>query len=338
MNRKNFELKINRRSALGGVAAAAAIFAATLSVAPISAMAQDYPNKPITAIIPFGAGGGTDTQSRMWGEAMAPLIGQRIVIENIAGASGVIGTKQGIAAEADGYTVVMGVASTIAINPPTLDAADYVPMDDLQPVALIGYTPYVMVVANDLNVKTLPELVAYDKANPGKLTFAGWTGVGEMGRKGLALRTGMDMIPVPYKGMVDAMTDIIAGRASGTIVDAASALPFIRSGDVTPIVMTASEKSPALPDVQTIDEAGVKDFFIDSWVTLFVPKGTPMDIVEYLNAKTREALQSKSVMDRYDELAIEYRDYSVADTVAFIERQIAGWKTLIEETGSGKGK
>jgi tripartite-type tricarboxylate transporter receptor subunit TctC len=319
-----------------GVALAAAMLA-TLGMATGAASAQDdYPNKLITAIVPFGAGGGTDTQTRMWGEAMAPIIGQRIVVENVAGAAGVIGTKTGIAADPDGYTVIMGVASTIAINPQTIPDADYVPLEVLQPVALIGYTPYVMVVANDLNVKTLPELIAYGKEHPDELTFAGWTGVGEMARKGLELRTGLTMTPVPYKGMVDAMTDIIAGRASGTIVDLASALPFIKSGDVTPIVMTGPEKASQVPDVQTIDEAGVKDYFIDSWVTLFVPKGTPMEIVEYLNEKTREALQTQAVKDRYAELAIEFRDYSVDDTVAFIERQINGWKALIQETGSGK--
>src|SRR5690606_8238709 len=114
---------------------------------------------------------------------------------------------------------VIGVASTITINPFTVAAATYNPLTDLQPVALIGYTPYVMVVANKLNVKTLPELIEYGKAHKGELTFAGWTGVGEMARKGLQLRTGLEMTPVPYQGMVDAMTDIIAGRTSGTVVD-----------------------------------------------------------------------------------------------------------------------
>ena len=319
-----------------GLAAAAAVAVATLGVVPGSAAAQDYPDHPITALVPFGAGGGTDTQARIWGDAMAPLIGQRIVVENVPGAAGVIGTKQGIAAEADGYTLVLGVASTITINPSTLEAADYDPMTDLIPVAQIGYTPYVMVVANSLGVKTLGELIDYGKAHEGELTFANWTGVGEMARKGLELRTGLTMTLVPYKGMVDAMTDIIAGRASGTIVDLASALPFIRSGDVTAIVLTGPQKSAAVPDVQTIVEAGVNDYFIDSWVTLFAPKGTPDAVVEYLNAKTREALQTQPVQDRYNELAIEFRDYSVAETHDFIAEQIQGWKGLIEATGAGK--
>lgn len=332
MNRTFLE---TRRGALRGLAAAAAFAAATLGLAT-GVSAADYPNKPITALVPFAAGGGTDTQARMWADAMAPLIGQRIIVENVAGAAGVTGTKRGIAAAPDGYTLVLGVASTITINPFTMAEANYNPLEDLQPVAQIGYTSYVMVVANQLKVKTLPQLMEYGKAHPNTLTFANWTGVGEIARKGLAVRAGLDMTLVPYKGMVDAMTDIIAGRASGTIVDLASALPFIRSGDVTPVVMTGPAKASQVPTVQTIDEAGVKDYFIDSWVTLFAPKGTPKEIVEYLNAKTREALKTKTIQDRYAELAIDFRDYSAADTRDFIARQIAGWKGMLEATGSMK--
>jgi tripartite-type tricarboxylate transporter receptor subunit TctC len=323
-----------RRPALKSIAAAVALLPVALSLD--SALAQEYPNKPITAVVPFAAGGGSDTQTRIWGEAMAPLIGHRIIVENVPATAGVSGTKQGIAAEPDGYTVVMGVASTIAINPVINKAADYKPLEDLQPVALTGYTPYVMVVANNLNIKTLPELIEYGKAHEGELTYAGWTTVGEFARKGLELQTGLKMIPVPYKGNTEAMTDVIAGRASAAILDISSALPFIRSGSVTPIVMTGPDKSTALPDVQTIDEAGVKNYFIDSWTAIFAPKDTPKEIVEYLNAKTREALKSEKAKARFDELAIEFRDYDVGRTREFMEKQVAGWKTLIEKAGAAK--
>ena len=325
---------VGRRSLLKAFAAAVALFPAVLS--PAGALAEDYPSKPITAIVPFAAGGGSDTQTRIWGEAMAPLIGHRIIVENVAATAGIAGTKQGIAAEPDGYTVVMGVASTIAINPVINKAADYKPLEDLQPVALSGYTPYVMVVANKLNVKTLPELIEYGKAHEGELTYAGWTAVGEFARKGLEAQAGLKMIPVPYKGNTEAMTDVIAGRASAAILDISSALPFIRSGSVTPIVMTGPDKSAALPDVQTIDEAGVKNYFIDSWTAIFAPKDTPREIVEYLNAKTREALKSEKAKARFDELAIEFRDYDVDQTRAFMEKQVAGWKALIEQSNAAK--
>lgn len=330
MNTSKVQARMRR-----GVAAAAVLLTAAAGFAA-TASAQDYPNRPITAIVPFGAGGGADTQTRIWGEAIAPLIGQRIVVENVAGSAGVAGTKQGIAAEADGYSVVLGAASTIAINPVTNAAADYDPLEDLRPVALIGYTPYVVVAANDLDVKTVADLVAYGEANEGALTYAGWTAVGEFARKGLERRTGLEMIPVPYPGVTEAMTDVIAGRASVSILDISTALPFIRSGSVTPIMMAGPEKSPALPEVQTTEEAGIEDYLIDSWIGLFAPKDTPTEIVAFLNEKTLEALQSPAATERYADLEIERRDYDLDETHAFMERQIEGWKALIDEVGQAE--
>jgi tripartite-type tricarboxylate transporter receptor subunit TctC len=314
--------------------AAAALVVAAVGFAPDKASAQQYPAKNITALVPFAAGGGADTQTRIWGAAIALIIGHRIIVENNGAAAGIPGTKQGIAADPDGYTVLMGVASTIAINPLTNKAADYKPLTDLKAVAMIGYTPYVLVVANNLNIKTFPDLMKYGKENPGKLTYASWTSVGNLARKGLELRSGLAMTLVPYKGSVDAINDVVAGRASATIADSGSIMPFIKSGAVTPIAITTAQKSTSLPDVPTIDKLGVKDYVIDSWVAMFVPKNTPNNIVEYLNAKTREALKTKPVRDRYAEVAIEQLDYSAAETQAFMERQTAGWKTLIGQVGT----
>lgn len=339
MNPLDLESRKSRRDVLQGIAGT---FAATTALSAFGigeALAQKFPAKRITAIVPFSAGGGSDTQTRIWGESVSPLIGQRVVVENVAGTAGVAGTKRGIAAEPDGHTVVVGVASTITINPVTNKAADYNPLADLQPVALLGYTPYVLVVANDLKINTLAELIKYGKEHEGELTFAGWTAVGELGRKGLELRTGLKLRPVPYKGSMEAMTDVIAGRASASIVDISSAIPFTGktkgAGSVTPIMMTGPDKSPALPWVQTTEEAGVKDYVIDSWTAIFVPKKTPADVVEFLNAKTRQALDTENVKARYAELEIERRDYNVAQTQAFMERQVKGWKTLIEAAGFG---
>ncbi|MCW5688113.1 MAG: tripartite tricarboxylate transporter substrate binding protein [Pseudolabrys sp.] len=318
------------------LAAVAAILGATAAFAGGAATAQQYPAKNITAIVPFAAGGGADTQTRIWGGAIAPIIGHRIIVENNGAAAGIPGTKQGIAAEPDGYTVLMGVASTIAINPFTNKAADYKPLEDLRAVAMIGYTPYVLVVANNLNIKSFPELMKYGKENPGKLTYASWTSVGNLARQGLELRSGLAMTMVPYKGSVDAINDVVAGRASATIADSGSIMPFIKAGSVTPIAITTAQKSTSLPNVPTIDELGVKDYVIDSWVAMFVPKKTPDDIVEYLNKKTREAIKSKAVQDRYAEVAIETLDLSAAETQTFMERQSKNWKSLVEQVAAKK--
>lgn len=334
MSRMILQVQEQRRAGLAAFAVAAAIAATTIGLAPDTASAQQYPAKNITAIVPFAAGGGADTQTRIWGGAIGPIIGRRIIIENNGSAAGIPGTKQGIAAEPDGYTVVMGVASTIAINPLTNKAADYKPLTDLKAVAMIGYTPYVLVVANNLNIKTFPELMKYGKDNPGKLTYASWTSVGDLARRGLELRSGLAMKLVPYKGAVDAINDVIAGRASATIADSGTIMPFIKSGSVTPIAITTAQKSTSLPGVPTIDQLGVKDYVIDSWVAMFAPKNTPNEIVEYLNAKTREALKTKNVQDRYAAVVIEQLDLSAAETQAFMERQTKSWKALIEQTAA----
>ena len=199
---------------------------------------------------------------------------------------------------------------------------------------MIGYTPYVLVVANNLNIKTFPDLMKYGKENPGKLTYASWTSVGNLARQGLELRSGLAMTMVPYKGSVDAINDVVAGRASATIADSGSIMPFIKSGAVTPIAITTAQKSTSLPDVPTIAELGVKDYVIDSWVAAFVPKDTPNEIVEYLNVKTREALKTKNVQDRYAEVAIETLDLNAAETRAFMERQSKNWKSLVEQVAA----
>ena len=321
------------RAEVRTLALAAAVVGATAAFAG-SATAQQYPAKNITALVPFAAGGGADTQTRIWGGAIAPIIGHRIIIENNGAAAGIPGTKQGIAADPDGYTVLIGVASTIAINPFTNKAADYKPLRDLKAVAMIGYTPYVLVVANNLNIKTFPDLMKYGKANPCKLTYASWTSVVNLARQGLELRSGLAMTMVPYKGSVDAINDVVAGRASATIADSGSIMPFIKSGAVTPIAITTAQKSTSLPDVPTIDELGVKDYVIDSWVAAFVPKDTPNEIVEYLNAKTREAIKTKNVQDRYAEVAIETLDLIAAETQAFMDRQSSYWKSLVEQVAA----
>ena len=335
MSTNGSKFQTTRRRSLVGLGMAALV-AASAGLGMGAAQAQDYPNRVITAIVPFGAGGGADTQTRIWGEGIAELTGQRVIVENVPGTAGVAGTKQGIAAEPDGYTVVMGAASTIAINPASNPAADYNVLEDLRPVALIGYTPYVLVVANNLGVETLPEFIEYGRAHEGELTYAGWTATGEIARAGLELRTGVSMVPVPYQGATEAMTDVIAGRVSASILDISTALPFIRAGSVTPVVMTGPDPSPALPEVGTMTDAGINDYTIDSWIGLFAPRDTPDEIVEYLNAKTREALKLDAAVQRYSDLEIEMRDYDVAKTEEFMEWQISSWARLIEEVGAAQ--
>jgi len=227
------------RTAIRGTIAGAVVLAASsLALAPV-VQADDYPNKPIKVIVPFGAGGGTDVLARIWSDAIGKRLGQRILVENMPGANGALGTKAGIKADPDGYTLLMGVASTMAINPATMKDIGY-SHADVQPIAMIGLSPWLMVVSAKLPIHSVQELIAYGKANPGKLTYPAWSATGEMGRKLFVLRSGVDLLSVPYSGGVAAVTDMVAGRASVVMVDVSQVWPQVEAGELRPLAMTSS--------------------------------------------------------------------------------------------------
>lgn len=317
-----------RRIALGATAAVAA-----LHLASHSAPAQEYPTKPIKVIVPFAAGGGTDVLARIWGEAMSPRLGQRIVVENQGGGNGAPGTLAGIKATPDGYTLVMGVASTMAINPHMMKNIGYT-STDLQPIAMVGFSPWMLVASAKMPFKTAPEMIAYGKANPGKLTMAAWTATGEIGRKALAMRTGVEILPVPYAGSAAAMTDLVAGRAGLALLDVSAALPFLQSGDVRALAMTSSQRTKLMPDLPSIAEAGVKDYEVTSFAAIFAPLRTPKPIVEKLNKETLAALNSPDVSKKMAALGAEIVNWDTAKVAEFLAAENRRWSKMVQETGS----
>lgn len=321
-----------KMSFLGAVTASAlAVFGALAG----AAAAQDYPNRPVKVIVPFAAGGGTDVYTRIWAENMSTITGQRFLVENMPGAAGAIGTKAGIASDPDGYTIIAGVASTIAINPHTLGDIGYEPLTEMKPVGLLAYTPWIMVGSAKLPFDTVEGLMEYDKANPGQLTFASWTSTGETGRKVFALRTGIEILPVPYDGAVAAMNDLVAGRASVAMLDLSTALPFIRSGDIRALAVTGPEPTALIEGVPAIAAAGVTNMNVNSWVGLFAPAGVPDDIIAKLNAETGKIVMMPEVKARFAELGGDVFAWSPAEMAEFVARESATWKAVIAET-SGK--
>lgn len=316
------------------IMAAGAAAALSLPLA-VPAAGQDYPSKPVRIIVPFAAGGGTDIFARIWSEGMGKALGQRFVVENQPGAAGAIGTKAGIAAEPDGYTVVAGTASTIAINPHVMGAEiGYQPLTDLKPIALFAYTPWIMVASAKLGIDNVEDLIAYGKENPGQLTWGGWTSTGEIARKIFGLRTGVEIQQVPYDGAVAALNDLVAGRTSVATLDYTSARPFIDSGDVKALAVTGPNRTELLPGLPSFADARVNDVDINSWVGLFAPADTPDDIVAKLNEATNKVFSVPEVKARLADLGADVYTWSPEEWGEFVTTQSEIWKRTIEEVSS----
>lgn len=314
----------------GAIAGIVLGIAAATAFVP-AAEADEYPSKPIKVIVPFGAGGGTDVLTRIWSDAVGKRLNQRILVENMAGAQGALGSKAAIKADPDGYTLLMGVASTMAINPATMDDLGYT-HKDVQSVAMIGLSPWLMVVTAKLPIKSVKELIAYGKAHPGELSYPVWSATGDLGRKLFIKRTGVDLLAVPYKGGVAAVTDLITGRVSTVMVDVSQVWPQIQAGELRVLAMTSSQRTPILPDVPSIAEEGVKDFEVTSYVVLFAPHGVPKTIIERLNKETRAALADPEIAKKFATLGAEITDWDIARTSEFVDAQAKRWKNVVAET------
>ena len=326
LQREGFELSnLLRTVALAGAALAAMV---------LPAAAQDYPTKPVKVIVPFAAGGGTDVYGRIWAEEMSKEFGQRFLVENQPGAAGAIGTKAGIASPPDGYTLILGTASTIAINPHTMGDIGYAPLTELTPIGLLVYTPWVIVASAREPYDTVAEMLEHGKANPGSLTFGTWTSTGEMGRKLLELRTGVELLPVPYDGAVAAMNDLVAGRAAVAKLDLSTAVPFIASGDIKALAVTGPETSELMPGLPAIVDANVTDFNVDSWIGLFAPVGVPEDVVQKLNEATVRVLSKPEIKAQLADLGGEVFPFTPAEATEFVTTHNGRWGDVVAETGS----
>jgi tripartite-type tricarboxylate transporter receptor subunit TctC len=311
------------------------LLALLLLAGPKPALAQTYPERPITVIVPYGAGGPLDTLMRIIGERMRVALGQTIVIENVSGASGSVGVGRAARAAPDGYTVSVGNWATHVVNGATFNLA-YDLVQDFEPVALLSSNPYVVVARKDLPPKDLKELIAYLKARPEGAT-QGTAGPGSGQHiSGLYFQkaTETNLKFVPYRaGSVDIMKDLVGGHIDLTFDQAITALQVVRSGNVKAYAVTASERLAAAPDIPTVDEAGAPGVYISTWNALWVPKGTHKDVVVRLTAAAMEALADPGVAKRLSDLgqAIPPRDKQTAEALGtFHKAEIARWWPIIK--------
>jgi tripartite-type tricarboxylate transporter receptor subunit TctC len=270
------------------------------------AAAENYPAHPITMIVPFPAGGATDTLARFLAEKMRGALGQPIIIENIAGAAGSIGVGRAVRSPADGYTLSIGTSTTHMLTG-GLYALSFDLLKDLAPVILIGSEPLLIVGKKDLPADDLKGLIAYLKANPDKASV-GIAGVGATGHlSGISFQkaTGTKFQFVPYRGNAPAMQDLLAGQIDFMIEPSSNFKSLVAAGSVKPFAVTGKARLPSSPNIPTADEAGLPGFFASLWYGLWVPKNTPKDIVATLNATMVQVLADPSVKERFADLGIQ---------------------------------
>lgn len=263
-----------------------------------TASQAQYPDKPITFVSPFAAGGANDYLTRLMAQQMAPILKTTIVADNKTGANGIVGATFVAKSAPDGYTLLMGNSATQGTNPTLYPNAPYDPIHDFAPVSMVGFVPLVLVVDPKLGLNNIADLVAYGKKNPGKLAFSS-SGIGSTGHlTGEAFKsaTGIDMVHAPYKGDAPAIADVAAGQVPVTFVGVASASALYKAGRVKVLGVASAKRSSSMPDVPTLTEAGYA-LEVSQWYALFARAGTPQPIIDKLNAAAKVALEKPEVRE-----------------------------------------
>jgi len=306
-------------------------FFAALALAAGLAHAQDYPSKPIRMIVPYPPGGGTDVVARIVNEKLSQELGQSIVIDNKGGAGGSVGTEIASKAAPDGYTILLTLSSH-TINPKLFPKLGYDVERDFIPISLAASIPQILVANPSVPANTMPELLAWMKANPGKVNYAS-VGVGSpahIAGELLKLKSGVQMTHVPYKGGGPAMTDVIAGQVQLAIVSMPAALQFVKAGRVKALAVASAKRSASAPDVPTIAEGGL-DVVVESWYGVLVPAKTPAPIVARLNAAMVKVLAMPDVKEKLFAQGAEAVSNSPAEFEAIIKDELGKWEYVIRE-------
>ena len=302
---------------------------------PAAAVAQDYPTRTIKFVVPFPAGGPADTISRILTEKMATVIGQTIVIENRAGAGGLTGIASVAKAEPDGYTLAIAPSSGLAMNVNLRENMPFHPLKDLALITQIVSVPEILVVNETVPVKTLAELVALAKSQPGKLVFAstGLGGMPHMAMELLKLTAGIDMVHVPYTGAAPAVNDLLGGHVQLMFADVPVLLGGIQGGKLRALAIGSRTRLPSLPSVATTAELGMPQVEADNWYGLVTPIATPPAIVAKIHAAAVEALHSAEVKDKLAAQGAIAVGNSSAEFSAYVKSEIDRWGKLIAATG-----
>jgi tripartite-type tricarboxylate transporter receptor subunit TctC len=308
-----------------------AALAAVLSIG--AAQAQSYPTRPIRLIVPFAAGGGTDTLCRIFGQVLSEQLGATVVVENVGGAGGTIGTGQGAKAAADGYTIVSATPS-IAINPHLQKSVPYDTLRDFAPIVQISASPAVLVVNKDFPVKSVRDLIDLARAKPGTISY-GSAGTGSFAFLAAELfkaLAGVDMTHIPYRGTGPALIDLLAGRIQVEFENAPAVLGQIRNGELKAIAVGTSKRSAILPDLPTIADT-VPGYESTSWLGLLAPAATPRPIIERLNAAINKGLEDPTIRKRLDDLGVERAGGTPEAFAAYLKAKVEETDRIAKAAG-----
>ena len=308
--------------------------AATLGLmVSVGVVAQDYPSKPLRLIVPFPPGGVTDIVARAVAAKLAIELGQSVVVENRAGASGLIGAEAGARSPADGYTLVMGNISTLAINPVTFAKLPYDPITSFDPISMVAIQPLIVAVHPSLPVKSLSELVQYAKSQPGKLNYGTAGSSIHLAVEYFSTAAGIKMNHIPYKGSAPALTDLIGGQVQVLFDPFSSIYPFVASGKVKALAVTTDKRSATAPTLPTVAESGYANFDVSSWQGIVVPAGTPKAVIQRLNRDLVKVLSTPEMKERFAQHSAVTAASTPEQFSTYIKEEIARWQKVAIDAG-----
>lgn len=306
---------------------------AALGAALLVAAAQaepNYPSKPITLVVAFAPGGGTDTAARLVAKDLATELGQPIIVENRPGAGGAIGAAGVTRATADGYTLLFGSGSELDVLTAVKAKAPYDPLKDFTPITEVGSVSFVLAASPSLNTNSVGELITYARANPGKLNFASF-GIGSTNHligEAFARKNHLSLVHVPYKGSAAAVTDLLAGQVQLAFDTASVMIPLIRSGSLKGLATLSPERTTLAPELPTMAESGLSDFTFEGWLGVLAPRGTPAPIVERLHGALTKVLRLPAIVEALQQRGVKVVASTPAEFGAFMQADVAKWSEI----------
>lgn len=304
-----------------------------IALLAVPVQAQNFPSKPITIVVPFGPGSGTDLIARIIAQRLSAAIGQSVIVENKAGANGTLAGQFVARADPDGHTLFLSTNTPHSAAPFLMKSIPYDPVKDFVSLSRVGSFTQLLLVNPNIPAKSVPELIAYAKANPGKLSFASGNASAVLAGETFKRWAGLDMVHVPYKSAPPAVQDVLGGRVSMLFTDMATGWPHHKSGALRGLATTRLKRSALVPELPTLDESGVKGFDMDSWAGLFAPAKTPRPAMDRLNAELRKIIDDAEVKTKIAATGFEAFSSSPDELDAFVKEQLVKWSRMIKEAG-----